>query len=72
MPRASVEESDNSLDSKATTEEKREPKDVFRDLQVVINELDSKIKMDKSSAKPSMESEDAVPTLGEMIGMQER
>lgn len=68
MPTASVEISDNSI----ATDEKREPKDVFQDLQIVIHELDIKIKNDKLSAKVSVENEDAVPTLGDMMGIKPR
>lgn len=67
MPAASVEISDtNSI----ATEEKREPKEVFQDLQDVIKELDTKIKNDKLSAKPSAESDDPPPTLGELLGIK--
>lgn len=66
MPTASIEKSDNSIASA----EKHEPKDVFQDLQNVIQELDTRNPSDKLSAKVSAESEDAASTLGESIGIK--
>lgn len=68
MPAASVEISDNSV----ATEEKREPKDVFQDLQNVIQQLDTKITIEKMSAKSTSDVEDSIPTLGELIGIEPR
>lgn len=70
MPAASVEISDNSV----ATEAKREPKDVFQDLQNVIQKLDTKITNERISAKSSSEPEPEEPilTLGELLGIEPR
>lgn len=70
MPAASVEISDNSV----ATEAKREPKDVFQDLQNVIQKLDTKISNERISAKSSSEAEPEEPirTLGELLGIEPR
>lgn len=68
VPAASVEISDNSV----ATDAKREPKDEFKDLQNVIQQIDSKTTIEKLSAKSTSDAEDSIPTLGEMIGIEPR
>lgn len=48
-----------------------EPKDVFQDLQIVIQDLDTKMKKEKLMATASEdETEPPIPTLGDLIGIQ--